>query len=49
MVFTNSITINHVNMIANWPLMNSMAIGGYKNANAMNPTRGYQKPFTVIA
>jgi len=26
-----------------------MAIGGYKNANAMNPTRGYQKPFTVIA
>jgi len=29
--------------------MNSMAIGGYKNANAMNPTRGYQKPFIVIA
>jgi hypothetical protein len=24
-----------------------MVVGGYKNVNAMNPRRGYQKPFVV--
>jgi len=24
-----------------------MAVGGYKSVNAMNPRRGYQKPFVV--
>jgi hypothetical protein len=29
--------------------MNSMAIGGYKNANVANPRGGYQEPSIVIA
>jgi hypothetical protein len=37
MVFTNQIMTTHVNRIANQPLMSSMAIGGYKNANATTP------------
>jgi len=41
MVFTNPIMIIHVNKIANQPLMSLMAIGRYKNADAMNPKGGY--------
>ncbi len=35
MVFTNSIMITHVNRTINEPLMNSMAVKGYKIANVM--------------
>jgi hypothetical protein len=28
--------------------MNLMDVGGYKNANVVNPRKGYQKPFVVI-
>jgi hypothetical protein len=28
--------------------MNSMAAGGYKSANVVNPEGGYQEPFVVI-
>jgi hypothetical protein len=41
MVFTNPIMTSHVNRTIDWPLMNSMAGGGYKNVDAMNPRRGY--------
>ncbi len=47
MVFTNLIMISHVNRIANQPLMSSMVTGRYKSANAMNPKRGYRKPYVV--
>ncbi len=47
MVFTNSIMTTHMNMTTDRPSMNSMVVGGYKSANAMNPRRGYQKPFVV--
>jgi hypothetical protein len=36
MVFTNPIMTTHVNKTTYRPLMSSMAIGGYKNANATN-------------
>jgi hypothetical protein len=49
MVFTNPIMTTHVNRTTNGPLMNSMVAKGYKNVDAMNPKRGYQKPCTVIA
>jgi hypothetical protein len=49
MVFTNLIMNTHVNKTANRPLMNSMATGGYKSVNAINPKKGYQKPSTIIA
>jgi hypothetical protein len=29
--------------------MNSMAIGGYKSVDAMNPKGGHQGPFAIIA
>jgi hypothetical protein len=29
--------------------MSSMVVGRYKSGDAMNPGRGYQKPFVVIA
>jgi hypothetical protein len=32
----------HGNMTANQPLMNSMAIGRCKSANAMHSRKGYQ-------
>ncbi len=38
----------HVNRTTNRPLMNSMAAGGYKSANVVNPEGGYQEPFVVI-
>jgi len=41
MVFINLITITHVNRTTNRPLMNSMVVGGYKSADAINPRRGY--------
>jgi hypothetical protein len=43
MVFTNLIMIIHVHRIADQPLMSSMAIGRYKNANAAN-LRGLSQP-----
>jgi hypothetical protein len=49
MVFTNPIMTTHVNMITYWPLMNTMAIGGYKNTNATNPRGIYWKPSVVTA
>ncbi len=36
MVFTNPVLTTHVNKTTDRPSMNSMAIGGYKNANATN-------------
>ncbi len=48
MVFTNPITTIHVNRTTNQPLMNSMAVGGYKNVDATNLRGGYQEPFVVI-
>ncbi len=47
MVFTNPIMTTHVNRIIDRPLMNSMVIGKYKNANATNPRNGYQEPSTI--
>ncbi len=47
MVFTNPIMNTHVNRTTNLPLMNLMAIGGYKNVDATNPKGGYQKPYVV--
>ncbi len=41
MVFINPITTIHVNMTTNRPLMNSMAIGEYRSADATNPRGGY--------
>jgi hypothetical protein len=41
MVFTNLIITIHVNMTSNQPSMNSMVVGGYKNADATNLRRGY--------
>jgi hypothetical protein len=49
MVFTNSITTSHVNMIADWPLMSSMVVGRYINIDVVHPRRGYWKPFAIIA
>jgi hypothetical protein len=49
MVLTDSIMTIHVNMTTNQPLMNLMAVGGYKNVDAMNIRGGYQKPSIVIA
>jgi len=37
----------HMNKTVDQPLMNSMAIGGYKNTNVENPRGGYHKPFVV--
>jgi hypothetical protein len=47
MMFTNSLMIIRVNKTTNWPVMNSMAIGRYKNTNATNPKGGYWKPYVV--
>ncbi len=41
MVFTNPITTIHVNRTIDRPLMSSMVIGGYINADAMYPIGGY--------
>jgi hypothetical protein len=49
MVFTNPIMTIRVNMITNWPLMNIMVVGGYKNTNATNPRGRYWEPFVVTA
>ncbi len=40
MVFTNLIMTIHVNNIANQPLMNSMAIGGYRSIDVANRKGG---------
>ncbi len=42
MVFTNPITITHVNKTIDRPLVSSMAAGGYKSADVMNLKRGYR-------
>ncbi len=49
MVFTNSIMTIHVNRTIDQPLMSSMAIRGYRSANAMNPRGGYQEPFVITS
>jgi hypothetical protein len=49
MVLTNPITTIHVNKIVDRPPVSSMAIGGYKSADVMNPRGGYQEPSAVIA
>jgi hypothetical protein len=36
MVFINSITTTHGNMIVNWPLMSSMVVGSCKSANVVH-------------
>jgi hypothetical protein len=41
MVFTNPIMTTHVNKIVDRTPMSSMAIRGYKSADATNPIRGY--------
>jgi hypothetical protein len=40
-IFTNLISTTHVNKITDRPLVSSMVIGGYKNANIVNLRRGY--------
>jgi len=42
MVFTNLIMTTHEIMTVNRPLMNSMVVGGYRNAYATNPRGRYQ-------
>jgi hypothetical protein len=41
MVFTNPIMIIHVNKTTYQPLMSSIAVKGYRSANAMNRKIGY--------
>jgi hypothetical protein len=41
MVFINPIITTLVNRIINRPLMSSMAIGGYKSVDVVNPRGGY--------
>jgi hypothetical protein len=48
-VFTNPITIIHMNMIVNRPLMSSMATRRYKCASVTNSRGKYQEPSSVIA
>ncbi len=48
-IFTNLISTTHVNKITDRPLVSSMVIGGYKNANIVNLRRGYWEPSAVIA
>ncbi len=47
MVFINMITVTHVNMTTYWPLMNSMVVGRYKNANVVHPRRGYRESIAI--
>jgi hypothetical protein len=42
MVFTNPIMTIHVNKTVDWPLMNSMAVRGYRSANVVHLKGGYQ-------
>ncbi len=49
MVFTNLIMTTHVNKTTYRPLMNSMAIGGYRNIDVVNPRGGYRKSSIIIA
>jgi len=42
MVFTNPITITHVNKTIDRPLMNSIVVGEYKSVDATNPRSEYQ-------
>jgi hypothetical protein len=49
MVFTNPIMIIFVNMTTNWPSMNLMDVGRYKNVDATNLRGGYWKSSIVIA
>jgi hypothetical protein len=42
MVFTNPITIIHVNKTIDRPLMNSIVVGEYKSVDATNPRSEYQ-------
>jgi len=46
MVFTNPIMTTHVNRTTNRPPMNSMVVGGYRNADVVNP-RGRREPSIV--
>ncbi len=41
MIFTNLIMTTHVKRTIDRPPTNSMVVGGYKSADAMNLTRGY--------
>jgi hypothetical protein len=47
MVFNNPIMTTHVNRTIERPPMSSMAIGGYRSANVMNPRGGNRKPSIV--
>ncbi len=38
-----------MNKTINQPPVSSMAVGGYKSANAVNPRGGYWGPSTIIA
>ncbi len=49
MSFTNLITIIHVNMTIDQPLISSMAVGRYRSTNVVHPRGGYQKPIAIIA
>jgi len=44
---TNLIMTTHVNKTIDWPLMNSMAVGGYRSADATNPRGRYWEPYVV--
>jgi hypothetical protein len=48
-MLTNPITTTHLNKIIDQPPVSSMVVGGYKNADAVNPRGGYQKPFAITA
>jgi hypothetical protein len=38
-----------LNKTTNRPPMNSMATGGYRSVDAVNPKGGHQEPYTIIA
>jgi hypothetical protein len=47
MVFTNPITIIHVNRIANRPLMNSMATKRCRSVDVVHSKGGYREPIVI--
>ncbi len=49
MVFINPKMTIHVNMTTYRPLMNSIAVEGYKNINGRNLGQGYREPSIVTA
>jgi hypothetical protein len=46
-VFTNLLTITHMNKTTDRPLMSSMVIGGCKSTNVVHPRGGYREPIDV--